>query len=74
MYNLLRSENTKRARGNTPSSELGRYQGSDFLAQLSIGEFEKLDILAWWKERESQFPVLAATAHDLLAVQASIVA
>ena len=29
MFNLLRIQNTKRARGNTLSSELGRYQGSD---------------------------------------------
>jgi hypothetical protein len=30
LYNTLRNENTKRARSNTPSSELGRYIGSDF--------------------------------------------
>ncbi|GJS73749.1 zinc finger BED domain-containing protein RICESLEEPER 2-like protein [Tanacetum coccineum] len=74
MYNLLRSENRKRARGNTPSSELGRYGASDFLSQMTIEEFNNLDILGWWKTRESQFPILAAMARDLLSVQASTVA
>ncbi|GJW86741.1 zinc finger BED domain-containing protein RICESLEEPER 2 [Tanacetum coccineum] len=37
-------------------------------------EFTKFDILAWWKGRESQFPVLAAITLDLLSVQASTVA
>nr|GEU97509.1 zinc finger BED domain-containing protein RICESLEEPER 2-like [Tanacetum cinerariifolium] len=37
-------------------------------------EFTKFDILAWWKGRESLFPVLAAMARDLLSVQASTVA
>ncbi|GJR13665.1 zinc finger BED domain-containing protein RICESLEEPER 2-like protein [Tanacetum coccineum] len=55
-------------------SELGRYGASDFLGQMTIKEFENLDILGWWKERESQFPVLAAMARDLLSVQASTVA
>ncbi|GKD71634.1 zinc finger BED domain-containing protein RICESLEEPER 2-like protein [Tanacetum coccineum] len=73
MYNILVSENRKRARGNTPSSELGRYGASDFLGQMSIEEFEDLDILGWWKARESQFPILAAMARDLLSVQESTV-
>ncbi|GJV12076.1 zinc finger BED domain-containing protein RICESLEEPER 2-like protein [Tanacetum coccineum] len=36
--------------------------------------FENLNILSWRKERESQFPILAAMTHDLLTVQASTVA
>ncbi|GKC33522.1 zinc finger BED domain-containing protein RICESLEEPER 2-like protein, partial [Tanacetum coccineum] len=74
IYSLLVSEYGKRARGNTLSSELGRYGASDFVGQMTIKEFENLDILGWWKERESQFPVLAAMARDLLSVQASTVA
>ncbi|GKA25041.1 zinc finger BED domain-containing protein RICESLEEPER 2-like protein [Tanacetum coccineum] len=74
MYNILVSENRKRARGNTPSSELERYGASDFLGQISIEEFEDLDILGWWKTRESQFLILAAMARDLLSVQESTVA
>ncbi|GJR67425.1 zinc finger BED domain-containing protein RICESLEEPER 2-like protein [Tanacetum coccineum] len=34
-------------------------------------EFTQFDILAWWKGRESQFPILAAMTRDLLSVQAS---
>ncbi|GJT00023.1 zinc finger BED domain-containing protein RICESLEEPER 2 [Tanacetum coccineum] len=37
-------------------------------------EFTKFDILAWWKGRKTQFPVLATMARDLLSVQASAVA
>ncbi|GJV86026.1 zinc finger BED domain-containing protein RICESLEEPER 2-like protein [Tanacetum coccineum] len=74
MYNLLVIENRKHARGNTPSSELGRYGASDFLGQVSIEEFNNLDILGWWKARESQFLVLAAMARDLLSVQTTTVA
>ncbi|GJX68223.1 zinc finger BED domain-containing protein RICESLEEPER 2 [Tanacetum coccineum] len=41
---------------------------------MTIEEFDNLDILGWWKERESQFLVLAAMTRDLLSVQASTVA
>ncbi|KAK1432850.1 hypothetical protein QVD17_09752 [Tagetes erecta] len=32
------------------------------------------DLLAWWKGKEDQFPILASMARDLLTVQASTVA
>ena len=41
---------------------------------MTLEEFENLDILAWWKEKQGQFPVLAAMARDRLTVQASTVA
>ncbi|GKD48631.1 zinc finger BED domain-containing protein RICESLEEPER 2-like protein [Tanacetum coccineum] len=50
------------------------YGAPDFLSQMTIEEFENLDILGWWKGRESQFLVLAAMARDLLLVQVSTVA
>ena len=74
LYNSLRNAGNKRSRGNTPSSELERYIGTDFLSLMLPEEFSNFDILAWWKERESHFPVLAAMARDLLSVQASTVA
>nr|GFA34683.1 zinc finger BED domain-containing protein RICESLEEPER 2 [Tanacetum cinerariifolium] len=37
-------------------------------------EFNAFDILSWWKERQSQFPVLSIMTRDLLSVQASTVA
>ncbi|KAI3829005.1 hypothetical protein L1987_03118 [Smallanthus sonchifolius] len=74
LYNEMRNEFTKRARGSTPSSELGRYTGTNFLSFMSPDVFEDFDILAWWKGNESTFPVLSAMARDLLTVQASTVA
>jgi hypothetical protein len=75
--NQLRSENTKRARGDgegSMSGEFGRYTQTDFLATMGSDEFASFDILAWWKARESQFPILSIMARDLLSVQASTVA
>ncbi|GJT65768.1 hypothetical protein Tco_1017248 [Tanacetum coccineum] len=43
---------SKRARGNTPSSELGRYGASDFLSQMTIEEFNNLDILIGGKHEK----------------------
>jgi hypothetical protein len=37
-------------------------------------EFSQFDILAWWKEKESQYTIIADIARDLLIVQASMVA
>ncbi|PWA81457.1 ribonuclease H-like domain-containing protein [Artemisia annua] len=58
----------------SPTSELGQYMATNILRTLSPDEFAKFDILAWWKEREIQYPILSAMARDLLAVQASTVA
>lgn len=74
LYNNLRNVSSKRSRASTPSSELGRYMGTDFLATMLPEEFSNFDNLAWWKEKEAHFPVLAAMARDLLSVQASTVA
>ncbi|GJW91002.1 zinc finger BED domain-containing protein RICESLEEPER 2 [Tanacetum coccineum] len=74
LFYRLRQEYTKRARGDqSPTNEFGRYVGTDWIDTVQPEEFTKFDILAWWKGRESQFPVLAAMARDLLSVQASTV-
>ncbi|KAD2803999.1 hypothetical protein E3N88_37376 [Mikania micrantha] len=65
---------TKRARGTSASSELGRYLVTDWISGLTPEEFENFDILAWWKQKETYFPILSAMARDLLSVQASTVA
>ncbi|KAK1428070.1 hypothetical protein QVD17_16897 [Tagetes erecta] len=44
------------------------------LTTLSADDIDSFDILAWWKEREAEFPVLSAMAHDLLSSQVSTVA
>ncbi|GKA07670.1 RNA-directed DNA polymerase, eukaryota [Tanacetum coccineum] len=74
LYNSLFEDATKRQRTSAPTSELGQYMATNFLITLSPEEFANFDILAWWKEREIQFPILSAMARDLLAVQASTVA
>ncbi|KAJ0827795.1 putative transcription factor/ chromatin remodeling BED-type(Zn) family [Helianthus annuus] len=73
-YNQLYDESSQMHRGNTSSSELGRYGGSNFLQMMSSQEFKNFDLLAWWKSNENQFPILATMARDLLTVQASTVA
>ncbi|KAC9676974.1 hypothetical protein E3N88_45414 [Mikania micrantha] len=65
---------TKRARGTSASSELGRYLATDWISSLTPEEFENFDILARWKQKEPDFPILSAMARDLLSVQASTVA
>lgn len=74
LFNRLKSNVNKRARANNASSELGRYLGTNWIATITPEEFENFDILVWWKEREPQFPILAAMTRDLLSVQASTVA
>lgn len=74
LYNTLMEDATKRQRTSAPSSELGNYMATNFLAHFTVEEFQNFDILAWWKEKEVQFPILAAMARDLLTVQASTVA
>ncbi|KAJ0466476.1 putative transcription factor/ chromatin remodeling BED-type(Zn) family [Helianthus annuus] len=73
LYNLMRDANNQR--GNTPYSELESYTATNVLGGMtSLQEFKTFDIFAWWKKNESQFPILAAMARDLLTVQASTLA
>ena len=51
-----------------------RYTGTDFLSAMTHVEFDTFDILAWWREKEQQFPILAVMAQNLLTVQAYTVA
>ncbi|KAJ9547064.1 hypothetical protein OSB04_019607 [Centaurea solstitialis] len=70
-YNSLGSFQSKRSRTTSPTSELGNYISTDFISNMSFEQYFSLDVLAWWKEKEGQFSVLAAMARDLLTVQAS---
>lgn len=77
LFSNLRQESGKRARSeNLNSNEYGRYTGTEWLNTITAEELKKFDslLLNWWKQMESQFPVLAAMARDLLSVQASTVA
>ena len=74
MYNFILEEQNKKQRTITPSSELGIYMGSNFIKFMTLEQFQNCDVLAWWKEKEAQFPILSIMARDLLTVQASTVA
>ncbi|PWA94251.1 hypothetical protein CTI12_AA017490 [Artemisia annua] len=75
LFSNLRQESSKRARSeNLSSNEYGRYTGTDWLNTITPEEYKNFDVLNWWKQKEPQFPVLAAMARDLLSVQASTVA
>nr|GEZ23837.1 TMV resistance protein N-like [Tanacetum cinerariifolium] len=66
---------TKKARIDpTMSSEFERYVNSDFVTHLHPKEFATFDVLGFWKEKETIFPVLSRMAMDLISVQASSVA
>nr|GFB86377.1 zinc finger BED domain-containing protein RICESLEEPER 2 [Tanacetum cinerariifolium] len=56
------------------SSEFERYVNSDFVTHLHPKEFATFDVLGFWKEKETMFPVLSCVAMDLISVQASSVA
>ncbi|GKA11799.1 zinc finger BED domain-containing protein RICESLEEPER 2 [Tanacetum coccineum] len=56
------------------SSEYERYVNSDFVTHLHPKEFASFDVLGFWKEKETMFPVLSRMAMDIISVQASSVA
>nr|GEU85126.1 reverse transcriptase domain-containing protein [Tanacetum cinerariifolium] len=56
------------------SSEFERYVNSDFVTYLHPKEFATFDVLGFWKEKKTMFPVLSRMAMDLISVQASSVA
>nr|GEU45649.1 zinc finger BED domain-containing protein RICESLEEPER 2-like [Tanacetum cinerariifolium] len=53
------------------SSEFERYVNSDFVTHLHPKQFATFDVLGFWKEKETMFPVLSCIAMDLISVQAS---
>nr|GEZ70463.1 zinc finger BED domain-containing protein RICESLEEPER 2-like [Tanacetum cinerariifolium] len=58
----------------TMCSEYERYVNSNFAIHLHPKEFATFDVLGFWKEKETMFPVLSRMAMDLISVQASSVA
>ncbi|CAD6205323.1 unnamed protein product [Miscanthus lutarioriparius] len=51
------------------TNELERYMGESLLK--IVGEF---DILAWWKNKREEYPILSQIVRDVMAVQVSTVA
>ncbi|GJZ04504.1 zinc finger BED domain-containing protein RICESLEEPER 2 [Tanacetum coccineum] len=56
------------------SSEYERYVNLDFVTHLHPKEFATFDVLGFWKEKETMFPILSRMAMDIISVQASSVA
>ncbi|GJU79316.1 zinc finger BED domain-containing protein RICESLEEPER 2-like protein [Tanacetum coccineum] len=53
----------------TMSSEYERYVNSDFVTHLHPKDFASFDVLGFWKEKETMFPVLSRMAMDIISVQ-----
>jgi len=51
------------------SNELERYIAEPLLK--IVGEF---DVLAWWKNKREQYPILSQIVRDVMAIQVSTVA
>nr|GEY11686.1 zinc finger BED domain-containing protein RICESLEEPER 2-like [Tanacetum cinerariifolium] len=75
LLNRLKEHKNKKARCDSSlSSKYERYVHSDFITHLQYSEYAGFDVLDFWKEKESMFPVLTRMAMDLLTVQATLVA
>ncbi|GKC44008.1 zinc finger BED domain-containing protein RICESLEEPER 2 [Tanacetum coccineum] len=75
LLNRLKENSNKQATNDRlTSSEYERYVTIDFIAHLWPDEFTGFDVLGFWKEKESMFPVLSRMARDMLSVQATSVA
>ncbi|GJU04074.1 zinc finger BED domain-containing protein RICESLEEPER 2 [Tanacetum coccineum] len=72
----LKAHTKKKAKTTDPamSSEYERYVNSDFVTHLHPKDFASFDVLGFWKENETMFPVLSRMAMDIISVQASSVA
>ncbi|GKB75008.1 zinc finger BED domain-containing protein RICESLEEPER 2 [Tanacetum coccineum] len=56
------------------NNEYERYVTTDFVSHIPTEQFASLDVLGFWKAKESQFPILSRMARDVLSVQATSVA
>ncbi|GJX25933.1 zinc finger BED domain-containing protein RICESLEEPER 2-like protein [Tanacetum coccineum] len=56
------------------NNQYERYVNSDFVTHLHPKEFATFDVLGFWKEKETMYPVLSRMAMDIISVQASSVA
>nr|GEV36650.1 hypothetical protein [Tanacetum cinerariifolium] len=74
LLNGLKAHTKKAKTDPTMSSEYERYVNLDFVTHFHPKEFVTFDVLGFWKENETMFPVLSSVAMDLISVQASSVA
>nr|GEU50351.1 zinc finger BED domain-containing protein RICESLEEPER 2 [Tanacetum cinerariifolium] len=75
LLNMLKGNSNKRVRNDRlTSSEYERCVNEDFVSHLDPQEFAGIDVLGFWKAKESMFPVLSRMAMDLISVLATSVA
>ncbi|GJW89576.1 zinc finger BED domain-containing protein RICESLEEPER 2 [Tanacetum coccineum] len=75
LLNRLKENSNKRAKSDRLSSnEYERYVTTDFISHLRPNEFAGVDVLGFWKAKESMFPILSRMARDIISVQATSVA
>ncbi|GJT94294.1 zinc finger BED domain-containing protein RICESLEEPER 2 [Tanacetum coccineum] len=58
----------------TMCSEYELYVNSNFVTHLHPKEFASFDVLGFWNEKETMFPVLSRMAMDIISVQAYSIA
>ena len=51
------------------TDDIDRYLGSRLVASSQVS----LDVLKWWKDNQSEFPILSIFARDVLSVPVSII-
>lgn len=59
--------------GYDSNDELSMYLNEPKNAELTSAGPNEIDLLAWWKKRATQYPVLSIMAREVLAVPASTV-
>nr|GFA52252.1 transposase [Tanacetum cinerariifolium] len=74
LLNGLKAHTKKASNDPTMSNKFERYVNLNFVTHLHPKEFATFDVLGFWKEKETMFPVLSRMAMDLISVQASSVA
>ena len=77
LMNEVLNESSKKSRYDNDLGELNMYVHTNFMAPCpanDVENFEKIDLLDFWKQKQPQFPILACIARDVLTIQASTVA
>ena len=64
----------KLRQNNSGGSASSKSELEKYLAEDSEDPDKKIDILGWWKENSSRFPILANMARDILAIPITTVA
>ena len=74
LQKLRENPNKKIRSDRLQNNEYTRYTGTDFISCIPAEQQVDFDVLAFWKSKETMFPVLSKMARDLFSVQATSVA